>query len=51
MQKELSTTQNIMAKQKFNDYASKAIEIAGGKLFVAKLDKMEPNTLKKALSF
>lgn len=46
LQKELSTVQYVLAKQKFSALVEKAENIDDGKLFVSKLDAMEANTLK-----
>jgi len=46
LQKELTNLQHVLAKQKFTELAQKAENIDGGKLFVAKLDSMDANTLK-----
>lgn len=46
VQKELANVQHVLAKQKFSALASQAEAIEGGKLFIAKLDAMDANTLK-----
>lgn len=46
VQKELANVQHVLAKQKFSALASQAETIEGGKLFIAKLDAMDANTLK-----
>ena len=37
LQKELTTVKSAQAKDKFKDFASKALDVAGGKLFVQKI--------------
>lgn len=51
IQKELATVQSVMAKQKFLGLVEKAENIECGKLFVAKLDAMDANTLKDGVEF
>lgn len=51
LQKELSTVQTIMAKQKFASYVEKAEKIEGGKLFVGKIDAMDANAVKEGVEF
>lgn len=51
LQKELSTVQTVMAKQKFASYFEKAIAIEGGKLFVGKVDAMDANAVKEGVEY
>ena len=51
LQKELATLQTLAAKQKFNSYVEKAENIAGGKLFVAKIDLMDANAVKEGVEY
>lgn len=51
LQKELSTVQTVMAKQKFASYVEKALQIEGGKLFVGKVDAMDANAVKEGVEF
>lgn len=51
LQKELSTVQTVMAKQKFASYVDKAINIEGGKLFVGKIDAMDANAVKEGVEY
>ena len=46
MQKDLANAQHVLAKQKFSALVDKAQQIQDGKLFVARLDAMDANTLK-----
>ena len=46
LQKDLANAQHVLAKQKFNALVDKAQQIQDGKLFVARLDAMDANTLK-----
>lgn len=46
IQKELATVQHVLAKQKFSALVEKAEDMADGKLFISKLDAMEPAALK-----
>lgn len=51
LQKELSTVQTVMAKQKFASYVDKAVAIEGGKLFVGKIDAMDANAVKEGVEY
>lgn len=51
LQKELSTLQTVMAKQKFASYVEKATLIEGGKLFVEKIDAMDANAVKEGVEY
>lgn len=51
LQKELSSVQTVMAKQKFASYVDKAVSIEGGKLFVEKIDAMDANAVKEGVEF
>lgn len=51
LQKELTNTQNILAKQKFASYVEKAESIEGGKLFISKIDAMDSNALKEGVEY
>lgn len=51
LQKELSTVQTVMAKQKFASYVDKAVAIEGGKLFVSKIDAMDTNAVKEGVEY
>lgn len=51
LQKELSTVQTVMAKQKFASLVEKAQEIDGGQLFVGKIDSMDANAVKEGVEF
>lgn len=51
LQKELSTVQTIMAKQKFATLVEKAENIEGGKLFVGKVDAMDANAVKEGVEY
>lgn len=51
LQKELSTVQTVMAKQKFASMVEKAENIDGGKLFVSKIDAMDANAVKEGVEF
>ncbi len=51
LQKELSTVQTVMAKQKFASYVDKAVAIEGGKLFVGKVDAMDANAVKEGVEY
>lgn len=51
LQKELSTVQTVMAKQKFASYVEKAESIDGGKLFVSKIDSMDANAVKEGVEY
>ncbi len=49
LQKELTTLKSAQAKDKFKEFASKAIDIADGKLFVQKMDQLDSNALKEGV--
>lgn len=49
LQKELTTLKSAQAKDKFKEFASKAIDIADGKLFVQKIDQLDSNALKEGV--
>lgn len=51
LQKELSTVQTVMAKQKFASLVEKAETIDGGKLFVSKIDAMDANAVKEGVEY
>lgn len=51
LQKEISTVQTVMAKQKFASLVEKAETIEGGKLFVSKIDAMDANAVKEGVEF
>lgn len=55
LQKELSTVQAVMAKQKFASYVEKAVAInidsCGGKLFVSKIEAMDANAVKEGVEY
>lgn len=51
LQKELSTVQTVMAKQKFVSFVEQAVQIQGGKLFVAKIDSMDASAVKDGVEF
>lgn len=51
LQKELSTVQTVMAKQKFASYIEKAESIDGGKLFIGKIDSMDANAVKDGVEY
>lgn len=51
LQKDLSTIQTVMAKQKFASYVDKAQAIEGGKLFVSKVDAMDANAVKEGVEY
>ena len=46
LQKELTTVKSAQAKDKFKEFASKALDVAGGKLFVQKMEQLDSNALK-----
>ncbi|MBR1681367.1 alanine--tRNA ligase, partial [bacterium] len=46
LQKELATVKSAQAKDKFKEFASKAVDISGGKLFVQKMEQLDGNALK-----
>ena len=49
LQKELTTVKSAQAKDKFKDFASKALDVAGGKLFVQKMEQLDSNALKEGV--
>ena len=49
LQKELTTLKSAQAKDKFKEFASKAIDIADGKLFIQKIDQLDANALKEGV--
>ena len=49
LQKELMTVKSAQAKDKFKEFASKAIDITGGKLFVHKMEQLDSNALKEGV--
>ena len=49
LQKELTTVKSAQAKDKFKEFASKAIDITGGKLFVHKMEQLDSNALKEGV--
>ncbi len=49
LQKQLTQLQSGQAKEKFNSYVEQAQSIDGGKLFVAKIDAMDGNSLKEGV--
>ena len=49
LQKELSSVKSAQAKDKFKEFASKAIDITGGKLFVQKMEQIDSNALKEGV--
>ena len=49
LQKELTTLKSAQAKDKFKEFASKAIDIADGKLFVQKMEQIDSNALKEGV--
>lgn len=51
LQKEISTVQTVMAKQKFASYFENATSIDGGKLFVSKIDAMDANAVKEGVEY
>lgn len=51
LQKEISTVQTVMAKQKFASYVESATSIEGGKLFVSKIDAMDTNAVKEGVEY
>lgn len=51
LQKEISTVQTVMAKQKFASYVENAQAIDGGKLFVSKIDAMDANAVKEGVEY
>lgn len=49
LQKELTTLKSAQAKDKFKEFASKAIDIADGKLFIQKMEQLDSNALKEGV--
>lgn len=49
LQKELTTVKSTQAKDKFKEFASKALDVAGGKLFVQKMEQLDSNALKEGV--
>lgn len=49
LQKELTTVKSAQAKDKFKEFASKALDLAGGKLFVQKMEQLDSNALKEGV--
>lgn len=49
LQKELSTVKSAQAKDKFKEFASKALDMNGGKLFVQKMEQLDSNALKEGV--
>lgn len=49
LQKELTTVKSAQAKDKFKEFASKALDINGGKLFVQKMEQLDSNALKEGV--
>ena len=49
LQKELKTVKSAQAKDKFKEFASKALDVAGGKLFVQKMEQLDSNALKEGV--
>ena len=49
LQKELTTVKSAQAKDKFKEFASKALDVAGGKLFVQKIEQLDSNALKEGV--
>ncbi len=49
LQKELATVKSAQAKDKFKEFASKALDINGGKLFVQKMEQLDSNALKEGV--
>ena len=49
LQKELATVKSAQAKDKFKEFASKAVDITGGKLFVQKMEQIDSNALKEGV--
>ena len=43
------TVKSAQAKDKFKEFASKAIDITGGKLFVHKMEQLDSNALKEGV--
>jgi alanyl-tRNA synthetase len=51
LQKEFSSLQSVMAKQKFMSYVQKAENIEGGKIFISKIEAMDANSLKEGVEY
>lgn len=49
LQKELTAVKSAQAKDKFKEFASKALDVAGGKLFVQKMEQLDSNALKEGV--
>lgn len=49
LQKELTTVKSAQAKDKFKEFASKALDINGGKLFIQKMEQLDSNALKEGV--
>lgn len=49
LQKEIATVKSAQAKDKFKEFALKAIDINGGKLFVHKMEQLDSNALKEGV--
>ena len=49
LQKELTTVKSAQAKDKFKEFVSKALDVAGGKLFVQKMEQLDSNALKEGV--
>ena len=49
LQKELTTVKSVQAKDKFKEFASKALDINGGKLFIQKMEQLDSNALKEGV--
>lgn len=49
LQKELTTVKSAQAKDKFKEFASKALDVAGGKLFVQKMEQLDSKALKEGV--
>ena len=49
LQKELTTLKSAQAKDKFKEFASKALDITDGKLFVQKMEQIDSNALKEGV--
>lgn len=49
LQKELTTVKSAQAKDTFKEFASKALDINGGKLFIQKMEQLDSNALKEGV--
>lgn len=49
LQKELTAVKSAQAKDKFKEFASKAVDINGGKLFVQRMEQIDSNALKEGV--